>query len=205
LLNGLATLPRLSGFEVILHWPTPTVGLFALNATVPQAFNISGPAAAGVGDLSKVISTSSVLGVQAPFEIVQRSVYVFPRVPVNPEAGLVASENEPPVPLTMVHAPLPTIGLLAANVPEVPQKELSTPAFAVVGVSLFDKTTSSVLVQAPLVMDQRRVTDCPRVNPVTPELFAAGVVMVAPFAEPTTVHVPVPEVGELPANVKDPL
>ena len=64
-------------------------------------------------------------------------------------------------------------------------------------------TTSSVDVQVPLVTVQRKVAGVPAVTPVTPEVAELGVVMVA--VPLTTLHVPVPVVGVLPAKVKEAL
>jgi hypothetical protein len=54
-------------------------------------------------------------------------------------------------------------------------------------------------------MVQRNVTEFPAVSPVTPLLFAVGVVIVAPFAAPTMLHNPVPTAGTLPLKVNMPL
>jgi hypothetical protein len=127
-------------------------------------------------------------------------------VPVKTDVGLFALAIEPPVPLVIVHAPVPTVGVFPAKVVDIPQTAWSEPAVADVGLSLLDRTTSSTLVQeAPFEIVQRRVTDVPRFRPVTVELFKDGEVIVAPFAELTIVQVPVPDVGELPAKVKEPL
>lgn len=68
------------------------------------------------------------------------------------------------------------------------------------GPNVVVKITSSVdAVQLPLVIDQRRVAEAPRANPVTPELGEEGVVMVA--VPDTKVHVPVPVAGVFPTKV----
>ena len=54
-------------------------------------------------------------------------------------------------------------------------------------------------------MVQRSVTEDCAFNPVTVELFEEGDVMVAPLADPSIVHCPVPDVGALAASVNDPL
>jgi hypothetical protein len=105
----------------------------------------------------------------------------------------------------MVHAPVPTAGFTAASVVDVPQTAWSEPASAAEGASLFDKVTSSVLVQAPLVIDQRSVTEVPRFKPVTVEFSCVGELIEAPFAGPTKVHCPVPTDGELAASLNAPL
>jgi len=65
------------------------------------------------------MTTSSVEAVQGALLIVQRKVYVVPATPVNPEVGLDGVVIVPPVPLMIVHAPVPTLGVFAANVAEV--------------------------------------------------------------------------------------
>ena len=63
-----------------------------------------------------VIFTSSVDGVQGALVIVQRSTYVVPAVPVKVLVGLVGAVNCSAYPLTILHAPVPTAGVLAARV-----------------------------------------------------------------------------------------
>jgi hypothetical protein len=70
------------------------------------------------GNWLNVITTSSV-DVHEPFVMVQRKVYVFPATPEKLEIGLDAVVIEPPVPLTMLHDPVPTLGVLPANGIEV--------------------------------------------------------------------------------------
>jgi hypothetical protein len=60
--------------------------------------------------------TSSVDAVHGEFEIVHLTVYVDPAVPVNAEVALVGSVTVPPVPDIMLHAPVPTVGVLPASV-----------------------------------------------------------------------------------------
>ena len=73
----------------------------------------------------------------------------------------------------------------------------------VVGVALFVNTTSSVEVQAPLVIVHLNVALVPTGTPVTPEVLEVGLEIVA--VPLTTVHEPVPVVGLLAAIVKLPL
>ena len=95
------------------------MGVFAaIVAIVPQV-DTSAPASATVGLLRKVIETSSELPVQVPFVMVQRSTYVLPAVPVNVEELLAGFVIVPPAPVTIVHAPVPTAGTLAARVAEL--------------------------------------------------------------------------------------
>ena len=63
-----------------------------------------------------VITTSSVLAVQGALLIVHRKVYVLPAVPVNVLVGLLAVVMLPPVPETILYAPVPTVGVLPAKV-----------------------------------------------------------------------------------------
>ena len=67
--------------------------------------------------------------------IVQRKVYVLPAVPLNELVGLEAVPKLPPVPLTILHAPVPTVGVFAASAVLVtPQRfNWSEPALDVVG------------------------------------------------------------------------
>ena len=71
-------------------------------------------------------------------------------MPANAEVGLVAEPNEPPVPLTIDHAPVPIVGELAAREtivrPQVAASFWSGPAAAVVGTPLTVMVT--LLVEA---------------------------------------------------------
>ena len=71
------------------------------------------------------------------------------------EVGVV---TDPPAPLMIVHAPVPTDGALAAKVADVPQIVWSGPALLTVGAAIKLITTSSVeAVQGALLIVQRRV------------------------------------------------
>ena len=59
--------------------------------------------------------TWSVDAVQVPFEIVHWNTFVPTPKPVNPDVGLVGVVIVP-VPETNVHKPVPTTGVLPANV-----------------------------------------------------------------------------------------
>jgi hypothetical protein len=77
------------------------------------------PADDVVGFLLKVMLTLLVEAVQGLLLIVHRKVYAVPAVPVKVEVGEEAVPNDPPVPLTTVHAPVPTVGALPVSVTEV--------------------------------------------------------------------------------------
>ena len=95
------------------------------------------PASAVVGFWLNFISTSSVEAVQGSLEIVQRKVYAVPAVPEKVVVGLVSEAKDPPVPLTIVHLPVPTVGVFPARVtvvsPQVADSVWFAPALAVVG------------------------------------------------------------------------
>ncbi len=73
-----------------------------------------------------MIITSSLEKVHGPLDTVHLKSYVFPLIPLKVEVGLEAFVKEPPVPETILHKPVPTVGVLPANVTEVnPQVEAS--------------------------------------------------------------------------------
>lgn len=117
--------------------PVPTVGLFAASIVLILHMYWSGPALAVVGRESTFITTSSVDGVQAPFDMVQRKVFVVPVV--SPVIELVGEAEFVmiPDPETSVHFPVPVAGAFAASVAVVnPHTVWSGPAFAAVGTPL---------------------------------------------------------------------
>ena len=84
----------------------------------PYAIDAEDGVIATVGKLLFVSTTSSDDAVHAPLLIVQRRVALEPAgTPVTPE---VAEEDEliVAVPLTKLHAPVPVVGVLPANVNE---------------------------------------------------------------------------------------
>lgn len=128
----------------------------------------------------------------------------MPPAGVNVAAGLPVLLNcvgDKSGPLVTVHAPVPTDGVLAANVAlAVEQMVWLMPAFEAVGSKETTISTSSVLTgQAPLVIVQRSVAVAPGTNPVRPETGDEGVVMVA--VPETTLQLPVPITGVLPESV----
>ena len=66
-------------------------------------------------------------------------------------------------------------------------------------------TTSSKLTQDPLVMVHLSVTLLPDVNPVTVLVGEFAFEMIEPFADPITLHNPVPVTAALAAKVKLPV
>jgi hypothetical protein len=71
-----------------------------------------------------VISSDDVL--HGLLDIVHLNTYPTPAVPVNVEVGLVGVVILPPVPLTMVHNPVPTLGVLPARVTDMAPPEAVT-------------------------------------------------------------------------------
>ena len=104
----------------MLHAPVPTEGLLPARVTIvnPQVDDPvwSAPALAVVGFWLNVITTSSVDAVHGLFEIVHLKVYDVPAVPAKVEVRLVGVVIVPPVPLTMLHVPVPTVGALPSSV-----------------------------------------------------------------------------------------
>ena len=118
-LEGVVTVPPTP--VTMLQAPVPTVGVFAASvAEVPQML-WSGPAFEVVGLARNIIMTSSVEATQGKFEMVHLNVYVLPATPVNPDVGLAGVVTVPPAPVTMLQAPEPRVGVLAAKVADVPQ------------------------------------------------------------------------------------
>ena len=107
-----------------------------------------------------------------------------------------------PVPLVTDQAPTPVASVYVEVEPEHTVAEPPLIA-ATVGKGLLVSTTSSVDVQAPLVMVHLRVALVPTGTPVTPEFRNVGLVMVA--VPVSRLHAPVPVEGLLPARVKLPL
>jgi hypothetical protein len=71
-----------------------------------------------------VISSDDAL--HGLFDIVHLNTYPTPAVPVNVEVGLVGVVILPPVPLTMVHNPVPTTGVFPARVTDMDPPEAVT-------------------------------------------------------------------------------
>src|SRR5260221_435242 len=183
---------------ITIHAPVPTVGVLPAREAVVEQTVSSGPAFAVVGGASRVITTVSLEGGQLALLTVQMNEFAPTLRLVTPEdgsPGVVTLAD----PASTVHAPVPTVGVLAANVTVVEQTISSGPAFAVVG------DASRVIVMLsfddghdPLVTVQTSVL-APTESPVTPDVGSVGDVTLALPA--ITVHAPVPTLGVLPANV----
>ena len=178
--------------------PVPTVGALAASVVVVAQTVSSGPAFAVVGDASRVITTVSLAEGQLKLLIVQTNVLPPTERPVTPDAGSPGVVTLA-LPAITVHAPVPTLGVLAANVAEVEQTVRSGPALAAVGeasrvmttVSLDEGQLALLIVQTNELMPTLRFE--------TPDVgFAGAVTLPVP---PSTVHAPVPTVGVFPANV----
>ena len=149
---------------------------------------------------------SSLLFRQLPLLTVHRRVALVPEgmpvmVVVRKEAFVIEA-----VPATRLQAPTPTVGAVAFIVkdPVLHCSINATPASAVLGLSWFVMITSSVLLEhEPLLMVHLNVALVPRGTPVTP--LVSELMLVTLAVPPTTLHVPVPIVGLLAANVKLPL
>ena len=99
--------------------PVPTTGAFALSIAESQTVWFV-PAIEVVGGRTRVIMTSSVVGVQVPLDMVQRNVLLPAPNPVTVEVGLDALVIVP-VPVTRLHKPVPAEGAFPAKVAEVEQ------------------------------------------------------------------------------------
>jgi hypothetical protein len=144
------------------------------------------------------MTTSSMEGVQPAPLIVHLKVAVPAISPVTPDVGL-AGVVMVAVPVTTVHAPVPLVGVLPARVAVAAHTVWSAPALEAVSPPLTLMITSSVDdVQGELLIVHLKVL-APTPNPVTPEVALVGVVIVA--VPVTTLQVPVPAAGVLPARV----
>ena len=89
----------------------------------------------------------------------------------------------PPVPLMILHAPVPTIGVLAASVtvviPQVVEPVWSVPAAATVGAALLVSVTSLNELQVPLTIVHRNTAEVPTGTPVIIDMAEFTLVTVA--------------------------
>ena len=112
---GVVTLPDPAS---TVHAPVPTVGVLPARVAIVKQTVSSGPALAVVGGASRVITTVSFDEGQLAFVIVQTNAFAPTERPVTPEVGSPGVVTLP-VPVRTVHAPVPTDGVLAANVAAV--------------------------------------------------------------------------------------
>jgi len=203
---GLVTLANCEvlvfGPLATVHAPVPTVGVFAASVALTVVLQISWllPALDVVGDALFVTVTCDD-DVQSPLVIVHCNTVLLPAVtPVTVlvlDVGVVIV----PGPLIIVHNPLPTLGLLPANVKVlVLHCTWVLPAIDVVGVASFcNVTCDDDDVHAPFDIVHCNTVLLPAVTPVTVLVFDDGVVIVpVPLI---FVHTPVPTVALLPASV----
>ena len=183
----------------ILQLPVPVVGLLPVIVTVGTLHKVwSNPASATVGGAAISIVTSSALAVHVPLLIVQRNVVLVPGVkPVRIVLGELLSVIVH-VPLTILHKPVPTIGLLPAKDVLVTLHSCwSNPASAMLGNASFVIVTSSILEpQKPLLIVHLNTVLVPAVKPVT--LVVAELAAVIVHVPLTILHTPVPITGVLP-------
>jgi len=102
----------------------PTLGLDPADQLLPLSHKSSPPEPVQIYDEVIVISSDDAL--HGLFDIVHLKTYVTPAVPLSVEVGLVGVVIVPPVPLTMVHNPVPTLGVLPARVADMAPPEAVT-------------------------------------------------------------------------------
>lgn len=185
-----------------LQAPVPIVGVLPPSPVDVPFVQIvwAPPAVAGEGGWLMVTVTSAVVAVHGALLIVQRrTTGPVPPVCVNVELGRPAFANEPVPPPTMLHAPVPDVGVLPPSPVVVPPLQMvwGPPVVAVLGAGLIVMVTFAVdAVQGALLMVQRTIT-----GPVPPvwvnvEEGEAALEKV-PVPPLTTLHAPVPVVGVL--------
>lgn len=121
-----------------LHEPVPTDGVLAPSAlVVPPVQVVCGPpVVAVVGGWLMVMVTLAVDAVQGAWLIVHRTITgPAPLACVNVAVGELALEKVPVPPLTTLHAPVPTVGVLPPSPDVVPfaQMVCGPPTVAAVG------------------------------------------------------------------------
>jgi hypothetical protein len=183
---------------ISVHVPVPTVGEFPAIVKLVLQLTCVGPAFEVVGAAIPVIVTVDVEGVQGGFEIVHSKTFGPTPNPVTPDVGEVGVVIVP-VPLTNVHNPVPTVGVLPANVAVVAQTLCGGPAIEVVGPPVFVSVTVLVEFGQGGFEIVHINTFAPAPTDVIVVVADPGVVIVP---DPlTNVHVPVPDVGLFPAIV----
>lgn len=147
-----------------------------------------------------VIITSSVLAGQAPFDMVHKNIFCPPaKLAVYVPGSLMFVKR--PLPERILHVPIPVTGVLAFNVTKFKLVVMSIPAFAMVGMSSTQISTSSIVGgQVAPVIVQRKMLE-PMLKPVTEVIEEVGLTIVPlPL---TTVQNPVPTTGTFPFNVEE--
>lgn len=114
------------------HVPIPTIGILPFKEDTAEQIVESIPAFAGVAKVLIVATTVSVVGTQVPFEIVHTNTLTPTLTPVIEDVGDVGLVIVP-LPETIVHKPVPTIGVLPFSVADDAQIIKSEPALAIVG------------------------------------------------------------------------
>lgn len=147
-----------------------------------------------------VMITSSVLEGQAPFEMVHKNIFCPPAKFAVYVPGSLIFVNSP-LPERILHVPIPVKGVLAFNVTEFKLVVMSSPAFAIVGMSSTQISTSSIEGgQVAPVIVQRKIFE-PILKPVTEVTGEVGLVIVPlPLM---SVHNPVPTIGVFPFRVEE--
>ncbi len=190
---GLVIVPKP---ETKVHNPVPTVGVFAdINAfgLVIQSVCVL-PALATVGTSLTSIVIVEDEAKQGAFEIVHWKTFVPNGNPVIEVVGESEFVIVPP-PETNVHAPVPTVAVLAVItvVGEEIQIVCDVPAFATVGISFTNKVTvETEAKQGAFEMVQAK-TFAPIAKPVI-EVVGESEFVIVPLPE-TKVQTPTPTVA----------
>jgi hypothetical protein len=151
-----------------------------------------------VGVLLLVIATVDEEAGQAPFDMVHWNTLTPEPRPLTVEIGEMELEIVA-APDTSVQTPVPTAGVLPANVPLVAHKVCDGPAFEALGVaSLLIATVDEEAGHKPLEMVHWK-TLTPILKAVMPDVGDEGDVII-PLPE-TKLQAPVPITGVLPAKV----
>ena len=122
---------------------------------------------------------------------------------VKVDVPVVGALNDTVPPLTILHAPVPAVGVLPPSDPlsKTPQMFCVDPAVAVVGVAeLVIVTVLSDGVQLPLLIVHLN-TYTPGITLVTVVLYNVALVIAGEFGPLTRVHNPVAGDGLFPARV----